>query len=47
LTAAKKFLAGKKYTYNLTVGMETITLQSTTISDWTTDGEAVSDNVTI
>jgi len=49
LTANKEFAAGKVYTYNLTVNMSEITLQSTTITDWEKgngdNGE--SDNVTI
>jgi len=46
LTGGKTFDAGKVYTYNLTVNMSTITLQSTTISDWDPQ-TAVDDNVTI
>ena len=49
LSAEKSFEAGKVYTYNLTVNMSEITLQSTTITDWEKgngdNGE--SDNVTI
>lgn len=46
LTAGKTFDAGKCYTYNLTVNMSEITLESTTISNWDSQ-TAVNDNVTI
>ena len=45
LTGGKTFDAGKVYTYNLTVNMSEITLQSTTISVWDPQ-TAVNDNVT-
>ena len=46
LTAGKTFYAGKCYTYNLTVNMSEITLESTTITNWDPQ-TAVDDNVTI
>ena len=46
LTAGKTFYAGKVYTYNLTVNMSEITLESTTITNWDPQ-TAVDDNVTI
>ena len=39
LPAAKNFDAGKVYTYNLTVSMSGITLQSTTIQNWDGAGD--------
>ena len=37
LAAAKTFTAGRVYTYNLTLSMAALTLQSTTISNWTSE----------
>ena len=37
LAAEKTFTAGHVYTYNLTLGMASLTLQSTTITNWTTE----------
>lgn len=46
LSAAKDFDAGKVYTYNLTVNMAEITLQSTTITNWTSE-DAINGSVTL
>lgn len=46
LSAEKTFQAGKVYTYNLTVNMSEITLQSTTINNWDSQ-EAIPGNVEI
>ncbi len=46
LSAAKDIEAGMVYTYNLIVNMSAITLQSTTITNWTAT-DAVAGNVTL
>ena len=46
LSTAKEFTAGKVYTYNLTVNMAEITMQSTTISEWTPE-DAIEGSVTL
>ena len=47
LSADKTFLAGKVYTYTLTLSARGLVLQATTITNWTSAGEPVPSAITI